>query len=478
MTYSQLHRAALTLASGLLANDIQPGSTVLTLIPNGGEYAILLYLCTLMRLTFASLDPTALDASRVEELRDLMQGINPGVVVVPDESGARAIDSLTESGGLPRPFGISLAGDHVNGWKTLLSLMTDARSSPMDEFALLEQAREDDPNRIHSILFTSGTSAGRPKGCPQRVASMTHVLHHLSWLISRKNSTRVLQQAHNSRAIAPAHTLQTWRKGGAVVMANASFAIEDTVEAILHHGVTFIVLSPAMVHALAHELLSRPESVDSVRTIHLGGDAVTKDVLMKCAALFPKAKVCISHGMTEGLGFFEWPFLDTPLSQIPFFGEICPTGAVAAGTKLRLWDADKQMVTKRGQPGELHVSCESIIRHYHGGAGSSSFYEDEKGRWFITGDISIMNDNGLVFILGRSKDVIKRAGTTIMPIALESSIEKYTGSQVSILHCYLRLRFRKIAELDMADNIPPPGLRCSRFTCGPWPGAFCSFEQP
>lgn len=216
-------------------------------------------------------------------------------------------------------------------------------------------------------------------------------------------------------------------------MASKSFAIEDTVRAIVQHGVDFIVLSPAMVHELAHDLAAHPGKLDSVRTIQVGGDAITKEVLVKCAALFPRARVCINHGMTEGGGFFRWPLFETPIPQIPFFGEICPIGTVAAGTRLRIWDADRGRPTRRGEPAELHVSCESVIRRYLGGVSDSSFYQDEKGRWFNTGDVGMINDEGLVFILGRSKDVIKRAGVVIMPAALESCIEKHTGAQVSVV---------------------------------------------
>jgi acyl-CoA synthetase (AMP-forming)/AMP-acid ligase II len=64
--------------------------------------------------------------------------------------------------------------------------------------------------------------------------------------------------------------------------------------------------------------------------------------------------------------------------------------------------------------------------------GAKLFYTDENGRWFNIGDHGIMDDEGLIFILGRSKDVIKRGGVCIMPAVLESCIEKYTTAQVSI----------------------------------------------
>ena len=91
LTYTQIHRAALTLAAGMIANGVRPGSTIVTLIPNGGEYGVLLWTCTILRLTFAAVDPSALGLAGNKELRDLMAVVKPGVVVVPDGAGARAV---------------------------------------------------------------------------------------------------------------------------------------------------------------------------------------------------------------------------------------------------------------------------------------------------------------------------------------------------------------------------------------------------
>jgi 4-coumarate--CoA ligase len=423
LSYRQLHEAALALAAGLQAQGIRPGIRILTLIPNGAEYAILLWACALLRLPFSSLDVSLLDdQTQIPILNDLQ----PGIIVTPDGYGADIINAWIQ----PPPLHISLSESNRidNDCVPFSQLVTQGQTTPLDETSLLNLARQYDPDRIHSILFTSGTS-GRPKGCPQRVAAMTHVLEHLSWLITPENATSVLQQAHNSRAIAPAHTLQTWRQGGTVIMAEQSFAVADTLTALRNHAVTFLVLSPAMVHALASELDGQSTITDSVRTVHLGGDAITHDVLRTCAGLFPEARICISHGMTEGLGFFEWPFTKDA-EEIPLFGEICPTGAVSAGTRLRIWDADRRTVASRGQPGELQVQCESVIREYLNGGGDDAFYFGDDGRWFVTGDVAVMDASGLVFILGRAKDAVQRRGKTIMPAAVESCLEKYTGGQV------------------------------------------------
>lgn len=170
-----------------------------------------------------------------------------------------------------------------------------------------------------------------------------------------------------------------------------------------------------------------------MKRIQVGGDAVTKQVLVKCAALFAQAQVCVNQGMTEGPGVFAWPFLDTSPQDIPFVGgQICPVGVVAPGARIRLCSASRRgAVVKRGELGELHISCPSIIKHYLGGHSEQSFYNDKKGRWFNTGDMASIESNGLVFILGRRKDMIQRVDVTIAPAVIESCVAAFTQCQVS-----------------------------------------------
>lgn len=174
--------------------------------------------------------------------------------------------------------------------------------------------------------------------------------------------------------------------------------------------------------------------------------------------MFPQAHVCVNHGMSEGPGMFAWPFLDTCVSEIPFFGEICPVGVAAPGSLIRVWDADAKRTVKRGQLGELHVSRGSIIRSYWAGRSSESFSDERKGRWFNTGDVAMVSKDGLVFILGRKKDMIKRAGVGIMPAAIESSIEAFTGAQVR------QSRITSFSErmLTYKDYCGPGSASCAR----------------
>jgi acyl-CoA synthetase (AMP-forming)/AMP-acid ligase II len=431
ITYTHLFTAAKRLIADWVKRGLCTESTILMCIPNGGEFCILFWACILMRMTMVCVDPSILAAHSHQDLKDILRSIKPSIVVVPDRVSTVSVDIAIQGLHAARPLGIMLAGDSSEKNWLSFSTFADEELSEDATQALLEQARNDDPERICSILFTSGTS-GKPKGCPLRVAGQSHFLESWSWLLDEENSQRALQQAHNSRAIAPTQMLQTWSKGGTVLMPSRNFQVEDTITAIDTFGATFVVLSPAMVHSIADTIRSRP-SIDlkSVRTVQIGGDAVNKTVLLKCAALFPRAQVCTHHGMSEGVAAFKWAFFDMPVTRIPFLGETCPTGSLAPGSMIRIWNTEKQRTAIRGEQGEMHLSSPSIIQHYLRGESETSFYDDIKGRWFITGDMATMDQAGIIYILGRSKDVIRRAGNAIVPSPMESLIQQYLSTSVS-----------------------------------------------
>lgn len=460
LTYAQLHAAGLKVAKGLKALKTGSGTTVMCMVENGSEYSVLLWAGVIARLTHSPIDPAMLEPGKENELRSHLEILKPTVVVVPSSSHINVLERAANQAGVTIRLGIFLEQDETiptrRHWKSLTEVMERGATSEIsDEQDLLETARHDDPDRIHSILFTSGTSAGRPKGCPLSVASQTHALESQAWLINKDNSARVLQQAHNSRAIGPLHALLTWQVGGALVLpTGSSFSLGHTVDAILYHKVTFAVLTPALVHTIGKEFLSRGAKTgdwDHVHTIQVGGDAVTKEVIGRCAALFPQAEVLVNHGMSECAGLFTWPFHNRPINRIRFFADtISPVGVVARGAHVLIWDSKKGAAASRGRPGEMLVSCPSLSQEYVGGNKNENnvFWQDRQGqRWMKTGDMALMDQDGLVYILGRSKHAINRGGFAIMPAVVESYIEKLTGTQVSF-----QKHFTSQAEMDDKSN--------------------------
>ena len=54
-----------------------------------------------------------------------------------------------------------------------------------------------------------------------------------------------------------------------------------------------------------------------------------------------------------------------------------------------------------------------------------------KNNWLHTGDLGYFDNDGYIFLVGRSKDIIKRGGELISPAEIEDIIQKH----ISIIDC-------------------------------------------
>ncbi|EMC98070.1 hypothetical protein BAUCODRAFT_42909, partial [Baudoinia panamericana UAMH 10762] len=431
-TFAQVHELAFRLWAGLSGEGIRPGATLMTLVVNRAEFIVLYYMAIVMRLTFVPLDPGALGQPRKAELENSLRVLKPDLVVVADAQGMEAVRSAF---GVRSPsVGLQLDGQvaQADAWTDMTTLLAEAKNTPVEETAVTEALRDVDLDRTHLILFTSGTSSGKPKGCPRSVRSMSNI-NNAAMSTKEYPIVRYLQVTSNFRAVFPAFTITAWRDGGAVVIASPAYDTSVVLDAIDRFKISTTGLVPAMVHAIGTHPNHSPQKVASVTGVRLGGDMITRDLLQKAASVFPAAQVSTAHGMTEGGGFFEWPFFETPLADIPYYGEISPLGLATPQASLRIWDTEHNKVARRGELGELHILARDAIERYLEGVNEDSFYEDAEGRWLRSGDLATMTKDGLFYILGRIKDVIKRAGVSITPAALESAISSFSGSQTAVV---------------------------------------------
>ncbi|CAK1361817.1 4-coumarate--CoA ligase 2 [Cercospora beticola] len=439
-TYNQLHAAAVKLAIGLQQRGIQPGMRIATFIPNRVEYPLLLWMSTLLRVTLCSLDPGATQPPREAELESFLTRLKPDAVVVLDSSAGMQVNSVLSRLSLPAPkVKIVLDGGPRENWTTIIDLARSVKTNESESEALVESALHDDPNRTSFILFTSGTSSGRPKGCVRRVAGTTNSLHILRWGDEFHAKSRVVVSTANFRVICPTLHLSAWKAGACAVMPDPTKGVQGTMQAIREHEITFLLFIPALLHAFVAELQTTGKSLDSssIKAVVLGGDVVTRDLMFKAEKTFPQANIFATHGMTEGDSLFEWPFLNSTngVESIPYFKDICPLGKVAKGAHLRIRDTGTGKITRRGEPGELVAHCKSIIKHYLDHTNEEAFLQDEEDgkQWFRTGDLAVINEDGLIYILGRIKDIIMRAAIPITPAALENCIAVFTGSSAAVL---------------------------------------------
>lgn len=431
-TYRQFNGVSVSLAEGLAQRISSPGSTIVTLIPNSVEWLLLLSASILSKNAIACLDANMLNKPRHDELRRKILDLQPSVIVVEDAEGVAAAEQVLKSLELQNLVKISFSDKSIpsdsGSWlpfADLCSPVTDQVAS-----ARLKDARHDSPDRAALIVYTSGTSSGVPKGCIRDVRGWIQSVSQQIWSLPGDTRGKRALQTTNFRVIAPGCAVKAWYDGATVVLTGRTFDPMKFLDAMEEEGMSELVLLPAQLHAVAATPGFEHRDKSSVKLIMSGGDIVTSSLIEASKRLFPEAGFMTAWGMSEAGGCFAWPYWDG-IEYVPFYSGISPLGRVTPGTRIRLISEDGKVV-QRGEFGELHIQSDSVLQSYLAAPEKMDVvYQDEEGRWFKTGDLGMINDAGDVYIVGRLKDVIKRAAVSIAPAAIESCLAAFTGSQVS-----------------------------------------------
>ncbi|MEG0243746.1 MAG: AMP-binding protein, partial [Pseudomonas sp.] len=124
------------------------------------------------------------------------------------------------------------------------------------------------------------------------------------------------------------------------------------------------------------------------------------------------AEVQIAYGMTETSPVSLQTGADDDLER-----RVTSVGRTQPRLEHKVIDADGATVP-RGEIGELCTRGYSVMLGYWNNPKATADSIDADG-WMQTGDLAVMDEQGYVRIVGRSKDMIIRGGENIYPRELE-----------------------------------------------------------
>lgn len=440
-TYQELHHAAIQLIGGLAEKyNLRTDTRIVTFMPNGIEWTLLAWTFAVGKYLLSLQDPGMLNAPRAAELQNILSRTLPDVVIVPDVGSASAIDKALSVLEVVKPQVKIVLNDTQEvptGWITLSSFASPVISDTA-RAEIERSAKNDNLNRVCNLMFTSGTTTGVPKGCPRTVASYLHILkgHYLG--PTQHHRSRVGITTANFRAICLVVAFMSFTSGGSIVMPGPAFTPGSLLKSMQDQRLTCAIFIPAMLHAtVAHPDFEKTDK-SSLESVLMGADMVTRNLYAKAARAFPNAAIVNGHGMTEGGAVYHWPYSNVTGSQeskLPWYAGIATLGKVQKGTRLRIANEQNQPM-KRGEIGEIHYSNISFIRNYLDNVKQEDFYEDQYGPWFRSGDTGLIDEEGYIFILGRNRDIVKRAGVKLQPAAFESCLDSFLKSQVRSSESY------------------------------------------
>lgn len=288
------------------------------------------------------------------------------------------------------------------------------------------------------ILYTGGTT-GHPKGVPISQAlfleSMREQRKSREELVP-KGEDVLIQGAPLYHILGQAVGLGALLHGDTVVLL-PRINLDATFDHIQRYAATTFFGVPAMYRMiLEHDRLDQYR-LDSLRYCFSGGDVLPVEIGRRWVKRFGKP-IYQGYGATETCGGISLTPAGEPFPE-------GTAGKIVAFQKIKIVNADTLEEVPTCESGELLVSSPHMVRSYWNKPEetASCFLEIAGELWYRTGDVVRLDENGWLFFLDRSVDVIKHKGYRVAASRVESVLQEHPAVMAS---CVVGIPDPKVGE--------------------------------
>lgn len=394
-TYGQLaddvHRMANFLHHDL---GIEPGDRVACLSHNRAEYITLFFALSRLGAILVPLNFRLAPAEFIYFLEDA----TPRAIFF-DRDHLGAIAAL--KGNVQLPHYVCFDDDAAHG-RSLPGAWQSLATDP-------PPAVEIGPDDPQLIIYTSGTT-GLPKGVILTHAMITWnaVNTVLGWDM-RSDDKTILHAAMFYTAGWNVFTLPLFYCRGANILIQ-SFEPDLILDLIEKEGVTVFFGVPTMFQMLIDSPKFAATDFSKIRFMVSGGAPLGRDILH----IFQQYK---SVRIWEGYGLTE-----VGPNNFMANGKLGTVGHPMPHVDVKLMDPDGRRLPD-GKEGEIFLSGPHTCAGYWNKPEATA--KAFEGRWFRTGDLGRIDDDGHIAIVGRLKDMIISGGANIYPAEIERVIETH-----------------------------------------------------
>ncbi|MGM0440188.1 MAG: AMP-binding protein [Chlamydiota bacterium] len=278
----------------------------------------------------------------------------------------------------------------------------------LDQYGIGD-VHEDDPA---VLLFTSGTE-GMPKGVP---------LSHKNILSNIRESIKVFQFYHYDvlyAVLPPFHSFGFTACGLLPILSGirSAFSPDPTDSArlargIKRWGITVMISAPSFMKGIFQ--VGTKEQLESVRLFVTGAEKTPKDLFDKVDEMGTDAQLIEGYGITECSPVISINRADEEPKGV---------GKPIPGVELAVIDPESHEILPQGERGLVLVTGPNVFNGYLEGTSTRSpFIEMEGKRWYDTGDLGILDEEGNLILAGRLKRFTKIGGEMLSLGALEEAV--------------------------------------------------------
>ncbi len=404
LTYAELDGLSNQLARALILKGVQPGDRVGLLAQNRLDYGVITQAVAKCGAVLVPINFRLVAA----EIRFVLENCGTKVLFFEDEYSATVSDALT---GLASQPELILLGDESDSSRSRSPNHYDLLGNQSAEALEIEV----DPNSVSTIMYTSGTT-GVPKGVMYSHAGYFRLFisNIVELDIKREDVLHLAMPLfHNAGLNGALNSMMMIGASG--VVHRGSFDPETILGQIQRHRITAAHTVPTMLAMLCNYDGFDRFDVSSLKKIYYGGMPIEVSLLRRAEAKF-SASFYQVYGATEcGTVTVLLPEDHSRYSQT--------TGREAFNAESRIVDENMRDVAL-GEVGEVIVraSDNGMLGYWNNPKATSDLIRDG---WIYTGDLARVEEDSLLTIVGRRKELIISGSECIYPREVESVLSQH-----------------------------------------------------
>ena len=389
ISYAELHRRCRLLAGALQELGLEKGDRVAILANNCQRY-----IETYMGVPAAGLVVVPLNTRHaVTELKYALEDSQTKVLLSDRDPGELA-DCV----------------DHV-------IMIPDAYDTMLNAALEIELGINLQESDLAGLFYTGGTT-GKSKGV--MLSHRNLIANTFHWLVSvpKREDDIMLVMAPLFHAAGSGGVIANiWTLGTQVTLA--VFDPKTALDLIEQHGITDSLGVPTMLAAIAEEQLIRPRKIDTLKTLAHGGSPIATEVLRRSHSAFPGAELVEVYGATELSPLCtvlnnEQNLINSPLAR--------SCGRPTVGNEIDILDPSGHTLLP-GEIGEVVVRGANVMQGYWNKPEQTAAVLKDGAYW--TGDLGYMDDQGYLFLVDRSKDMIVTGGENVYCTEVEEVLYQH-----------------------------------------------------
>jgi len=271
-----------------------------------------------------------------------------------------------------------------------------------------------DPDQDVAVLQYTGGTTGTPKGAMLTHANLSINIQQLkAWGTNLRDEEKILGALPMFHVFAMTTVLNFGVACGFELILLPRFDLEQALKLIGKMKLTIIPGVPTIYNAILHHPKSKTTDLSSLKLGISGGAALPIEVKRG----FEQLSGC---ALVEGYGLSETSPVATcnPVENTTVEGSI---GLPLPATLISIRDIDEHVKELPiGQDGEICIAGPQVMPGYWNKRQETK--DTFTGKFFRTGDVGHMDEDGYIFIVDRLKDMINCSGFKVYPRRIEEAI--------------------------------------------------------